>query len=253
MTSASQTLALFGAGLLGGALNAVAGGGSLVTFPALLAAGVPPVPANATNTLASLPGYLTSLWAYRGALGAHRALLGRIALVSLLGGLLGAGLLIVLPAEAFSGAVPWLLLVATLLFGFGPWLTRAARRARLPEGVHDGLQFAVAVYGGFFNAGLGILSLGALAARGLTDISAMNGLKMVVSSLVSVAAVAAFLLGGLIAWEAGLAVIAGTALGGYGMARLALRLPMDLLRSAILVYAAGLTAYWFWRVHGPPG
>ncbi|MCP5433412.1 MAG: sulfite exporter TauE/SafE family protein [Alphaproteobacteria bacterium] len=248
--SLGEAAGLVLAGLLGGALNAVAGGGSLVTFPALLATGLPPVTANATNTFSALPGYLASLWAYRRELARHRALVGRTVALSAAGGLAGAALLLVLPAEAFRALIPWLLLAATLLFGLGPRLTRALKGRTGPEAVHDGALLAVASYGGFFNAGLGILVLGALSLRGLSDVNEMNALKMLVSSAVAIAAALLFLGGGVLAFAPGLAVVAGTVIGGFLAARLARRLPQGALRAGILAYAAGLTAYWFWRVAG---
>lgn len=247
----AEILLLFAAGLLGGALNAVAGGGSFVTFPALLSVGVPAVPANATNTLAALPGYLTSLWAYRAELARRRALVARILLYSFAGGLIGAALLLSLPAELFRQMIPWLLAFATLAFAAGPTIS-ARLAAGQPDalGVHPVGHLLVAAYGGFFNAGLGILILGLLRLEGHEDVNEMNALKMLTSSAVAAIAVIAFFVGGLIAWTPGLAVVAGTAAGGYGAARLARHLPQHVLRDGIIIYAAALTLYWYWRIYG---
>ena len=184
---------LFLAGLLGGFLNSVAGGGSFVTFPALLLVGLPPVSANATNTFASCSGYLSGAYAFRSDLDRHRRELPRLLLVSLLGGLIGAWLLLRTPESVFRDAIPWLLLFATVLFAFGgrlnQWLARLGSVHRhaslLGRLLLLALLLAVSVYGGFFNAGLGIIILSYLALAGYTDLNAMNGIKLLVSSAVS--------------------------------------------------------------------
>ncbi|MGC9449057.1 sulfite exporter TauE/SafE family protein [Cereibacter johrii] len=237
-------------GLLAGALNAVAGGGTFLSFPALVWLGVPPVMANATATLTAMPGYVGSAWAFRrelqaeGALGL-RAILG----VSALGGLVGAGLLLVTPGEAFTGIVPWLLLAATLLFAAGPRLL-AAIRARGQGGVGPlpaALALcAVAVYGGYFNGGLGIMLLAVLGLVGFTDLHAMNGLKNLLSALLSVISVATFASAGLIAWDKALVLATATAVGGYAGAHLARRIRRTgPLRLAIVAVGAAMTVAFF--------
>lgn len=249
-----ELLFLFGAGLLGGAINAAAGGGSLLIFPALLAVGVPPVAANATNTFACWPGYMASTWSYRRPLLRHRAGLPLFAALSLAGGLLGAFLLVVTPDATFAKIVPWLLLAATVTFAYGPritvWLRARGHHADARPASFAGLHLAIAAYGGFFNGGLGIITLAYLALAGHEDINEMNALKMVFASLVAAIAVIAFVSSGLIAWVPGVAVVAGSVAGGWLGAEAAQRVPQQLLRRGVIVYAAGLSAYFFWNVYG---
>jgi hypothetical protein len=242
------------AGVMGGALNAAAGGGSLITFPALMAVGIPPVAANATNTFASWPGYVASAWSYRRHLAGHRQSLLRFSLLSLVGGLAGALLLVSTPDGVFEAAVPWLMGLATAAFAWGgkitAWLSERGHGAEARPLSYAGLHVGIAGYGGFFNGGLGIVILAYLALAGHDDINEMNALKTVFSSLVAAIAVVAFLAGGLIAWVPGSAVVAGTVAGGWLGAEVAQRIPQQLLRRGVIVYAAGLTAYFFWTVYG---
>jgi uncharacterized membrane protein YfcA len=196
------------AGLLGGAVNSLAGGGSFIVFPALLVAGVPPVLANASNTYAALPGYASGTIGYWSAMQAHKDKLVTYGLVAALFGYVGAELLLVVSDEQFSKVVPWLMAFAVTLFVFGNRINAALRaRSGQRRGIKAlgavlllGLLAAVCVYGGFFNAGLGILLLAFLAMAGMTDIHAMNGLKLYISSIVAVVAVARFALIGTIDW-----------------------------------------------------
>ena len=207
------------AGFAAGALNAVAGGGTFLALPALLHLGVPPVVANATTTIAALPGYGASAWALRGSLRAEGSLSLRAILLASGGGcLVGAGLLLVTPDAFFSGLVPWLLLLATGLFAVGPVLMARLRRggAGTVGPVVSGAVIAVvSVYGGYFNGGLGILLLAAFGLIGFSDMQAMNALKCALSALLSVVAAGAFVLGGVIAWDYAAPMAAGTALGGF--------------------------------------
>lgn len=245
---------LFLAGLLGGFLNAVAGGGSFVTFPALLLAGVPPVSANATNTFASCSGYLSGAYAFRNDLARHRRELPRFLGVSLLGGVIGAWLLLRTPESVFREAIPWLMLFATLLFAFGGhlnrWLTGLGSLHRHASTLGRLLLLlfllAVSVYGGFFNAGLGIIILSYLALAGYADINAMNGIKLLVSSAVSLIAIALFVHDGAIAWREGSAVLLGTLIGGYAAARLSRRLPQGMVRGFVIVASIAVTAAFFY-------
>ncbi|HWH08335.1 MAG TPA: sulfite exporter TauE/SafE family protein, partial [Candidatus Thermoplasmatota archaeon] len=190
------------AALAAGALNAVAGGGSFFTFPALVLAGVPAVPANATSAVALWPASVASAAAFREDLKHPRRTLWVLGGVSLLGGLLGALLLLLTPERAFEGLVPWLLLVATLVFAFGPRLTAAlrARDLRLPLAGMALVQLLVATYGGYFGGGMGIMMLAAFAAMGMEDLNAMNGLKAILGVLLNGVAIAAFVAGGVVAW-----------------------------------------------------
>ncbi len=250
MPDPATILLLLVAAFVAGGLNAVAGGGSFLTLPALIAAGVPPVAANATGTVALLPGYVSGAWGFRHDLAPVEGT-GLVALsaVSLAGGLAGALLLLATPNDLFRAIVPWLLLAATALFAFGPWLASALRRT----GAHGrrpmlaGL-FVVSVYGGYFNGGLGILLLAHLALFGLTNLNAMNGLKNVLSAVLTAIAVAAYALGGAVHWtEAGIMTLAAIA-GGYAGARLARRIPAPVLRAAIVL--TGLTMAVLFLIKG---
>lgn len=244
---------LFLAGVLGGVLNSIAGGGSFVTFPALLFVGVPPVSANATNTFASCSGYLSGAYAFRKELVAHRRQLPAVMVVSLLGGSIGAWLLLRTPESLFREAIPWLLLFATLLFISGGWLNQALKglvgRHRHASAIGRGLLWwlllGICIYGGFFNAGLGIIILSYLALAGYSDIHAMNGLKLLVSSAVSLIAIGLFIIDGAIAWYEGSAVLLGTLLGGYLAAHYSRGLPQHLVRGFVIVAGITMTGYFF--------
>ncbi|WP_417273826.1 sulfite exporter TauE/SafE family protein [Celeribacter halophilus] len=209
------------AGLLGGALNAVAGGGTFLTLPALIFVGVPAVSANATATLSALPGYLGSVWAYRHDLHTTQNMpAGRMIALSALGGVLGALLLLVTPNDTFLIAVPALMALATLLFAGGPRLVkRLFSRAMLgPIGAALALLL-VSIYGGYFNGGLGIMLLAVLGLIGFTDLHAMNGLKNALSVLLSLVSAVTYIVAGVIDWRfaavLALAMIAGGLFGAH--------------------------------------
>lgn len=254
-------LLLLAAGLIGGALNSLAGGGSFIVFPALLLAGIPPVIANATNTYAALPGYMSGAWGYWADLMKHRHLLLVYAAVALVFGYAGAELLLHVSDALFDRLVPWLMLFAVALFAFGgainAWVRRRAgtgRGRRLAGAVLLlGLLAALCVYGGFFNAGFGILLLAFLALAGFSDIHAMNGLKLWVSSIVAVVAVARFALAGSIEWYFGSIALVGVVTGAYVAARLAHRIPQRVIRVLVIVYGVVLTGWFFWQAYGPAG
>ncbi|UTW02999.1 sulfite exporter TauE/SafE family protein [Amphritea atlantica] len=248
---------LFIAGLLGGVLNSIAGGGSFITFPALLLAGVPPISANATNTFASCSGYISGTWAFRKELQEIKGQLPRFILISLIGGISGAWLLLQTPESDFETAVPWLLLFATLLFIFGGQLNRSLRQLSTKHrhassagaGLLTLLLLGVCLYGGFFNAGLGIIALSYLALAGFTDINRMNGLKLLISTFVSLIAIAMFIYDDVIAWYEGSMVLAGTVVGGYMAAHLSRSLPQQLIRNFVIVASIGITLYFFYDVY----
>jgi uncharacterized membrane protein YfcA len=251
-------LLLLAAGFLGGALNSLAGGGSFIVFPALLAAGVPPVLANASNTYAALPGYVSGVVGYWPHMRAERGRLLAFTVVALVFGYAGAELLLHVSDAQFERAVPWLMLFAVVLFAVGGRLntvfrgiSRGGNGSRVAAGLGLLLLLGlVCLYGGFFNAGLGILLLAVLALGGLTDIHAMNGLKLWVSWVVALIAVIRFALGGSIDWTLGSVALIGVTIGGYVAARFAQRIPQGLLRTLILIYGAGLTAWFFWDTYG---
>jgi uncharacterized membrane protein YfcA len=247
VTPASHAL-LFLAAAAGGAVNSVAGGGSFIAFPALLFAGVAPVAANATNTIALWPGTVASTFAYRRELREVRRELLPLAAASVAGGLAGSLLLLGTSDRTFVRLIPWLLLFATLLFTFGGRIPRkAGDEARGGLWVAAGAQLVVSVYGGYFGGGQGIMVLAILSVLGMTDIHRMNALKTLLSSLVNGVAVAAFIVAGAVAWSPGVVMIGGGVAGGYAGAALARRVDPKRVRWLVLVIAWGMTAFFFVR------
>lgn len=244
---------LFAAGFVGGVLNSIAGGGSFITFPALIFVGVAPISANATNTFASFAGYLSGSYAFREDLTKCKQALPRLVLLSLIGGITGAWLLLQTSEAVFRGSIPWLLLFATLLFAFGGRINASLKRLtaehRYATGVGGFLLsvmlLAVCVYGGFFNAGLGIIVLSYLALAGYSDINQMNGIKLLVSAVVSFIAILVFILDDLIAWQQGILVLVGAMLGGYMAAKISKRFSQQYIRYFVLVASSLITTYFF--------
>ncbi len=249
--TAAHWLLLVTAAFGAGALNAIAGGGSFLTFPALVFTGLPPIVANATSAVAVSPGYLGSTLGFRSELATlPRERLVREGAVCAIGGVLGALLLLVTPAKVFSLAVPWLLLFATVLFALGPRLV-AARAARGAGAVHPTAQalglFAVAVYGGYFNGGLGILLMALYTLTGERQVHTANALKNLNSLLLSLLSVAAFTWAGAIAWPQALVMMVAATLGGFAGARLARRLPAAGVRAVVVVTGLVMAGAFFWR------
>lgn len=244
---------LFVAGALGGALNSVAGGGSFIAFPALLFTGVPPIPANATNTIALWTGATASGGAYRKRLDVPRRVLIPLLAASLIGGVAGAFLLLKTPAHTFMRVLPWLTLGATLLFAFGKKIAGGRKSVIEHESTNIALagatffQFCVGVYGGYFGGGMGIVMLAMLAALGMTDIHAMNALKSVMGSVINGVAVVTFVIARAIYWRHGIVMILGAIAGGYLGAHYAMKMPQVWIRWFVVVVGAGMTAYFFWK------
>jgi uncharacterized membrane protein YfcA len=252
------TLLLFVAALVGGALNAVAGGGSFLTLPALLSAGVGPVSANATSTLAMWPGSLASALAYRREIVTARQWLVRLGIVSLIGGLLGGWLLIRTSDTRFLQLLPWLMLAAAIIFTIGGRLPARGRGGpekaitRAPEHPRPSLwmllfQFVVATYGGYFGGGMGIMMLASFSLVGMTEIHEMNGIKAVLAVFINGVALIEFIASGTIAWTAGIVMVAGGILGGYSGAFLARRVNPPVVRAFVIAVAWTMTAYFFLR------
>jgi uncharacterized membrane protein YfcA len=246
-----QTAALlFVAAALGGAVNAVAGGGSFIAFPALLFAGVPPVAANATNTIALWPGTVASAVAYRRELRDARRELVPLGLAGLVGGLAGSILLLRTAERTFVLLIPWLMLFATTLFAFGGAITRRLTRgASASLGLAAVAQLSISVYGGYFGGGMGIMTLAVLSLVGMTDIHRMNALKTVLASLVNGVAAIAFVIAGAARWAPGVVMIAGASIGGYAGAAIARRIDPKRVRELVLVVAWGMTGYFFLRTY----
>jgi uncharacterized membrane protein YfcA len=246
---------LFFAGVLGGALNAVAGGGSFIAFPALLFSGVPPIPANATNTVALWVGVTASGGAYRKHLNISRRILIPLIATSVLGGLAGAFLLLQTPAHTFLRVLPWLLLGATLLFAFGRRVTGRFSGGLEREASAMALSVAclfellVAVYGGYFGGGVGIMNLAMLAALGMTNIHAMNALKSVLGAVINGVAVVTFIAARAVYWREGSVTTLGAIVGGYFGAHYAQKLPQSWIRTFVILVGAAMTIYFFIRAY----
>jgi uncharacterized membrane protein YfcA len=237
--------ALLAASAVGaGLVNAVAGGGTLLTFPALLAAGVPAVAANATNTVAVFPGQLASSFAYRGHIAEERHRAITLAVPSLVGGLLGSILLLALPEKVFEEAVPWLILFACVLLALQGQLKRllVARGAASHPAALWVIQLLIAVYGGYFGAGIGILMLAAMGVLVPSSIQHANALKVLLSLLINAIAAVYFAVAGAVLWPEAVLMAAAAIAGGFMGARLAQRLPPAGMRGfavAVGLYAAG--------------
>jgi uncharacterized membrane protein YfcA len=243
--------------LLAGAINSVAGGGSFLTFPALMFCGVSPVRANATNTVAVWFGSLASVGAYRRQLGGQRRALGTLLTTSLIGGLIGALLLLKTPDATFKLLLPWLMLTATLIFIFGRYLTEWLRskvhlditqpQNMVPFVVGCVLQLVIAIYGGFFGGGIGILMLALLTLLGYEKIHTMNALKTVLATTVNGIAVVAFLIARIVDWPQALVMIVGSIIGGYYGAVIAQKVSGGLIRGLVMAVGIGMTIYFFVR------
>ena len=243
-------LLLLVSGFLGGMLNAVAGGGTFITFPALVFTSVPVVAANATTTVAALPGYLAAALGFRDEITRiPRDIILRLTLWTFAGGAVGSALLLVSSNETFAAIVPFLLLAATLIFLAGPRLRAWASRFRGGVTAFGAASLLpVAIYGGYFNGGLGIVLLALFSLWGMTDIHTMNGLKTWLSFALAVISFAIFAAGGQVAWWPCLVMSLGTVAGGLGGAPVARRIPVPVLRGLIAVVGFGMTALFFWRL-----
>ncbi|TXT38734.1 MAG: Sulfite exporter TauE/SafE [Comamonadaceae bacterium] len=248
----ASNLLLAAAAFAAGVLNAIAGGGSFLTLPALIFTGVPPIMANATSALAVSPGYLGSTLGFRPELRAiPMTRLRREMVISALGGVAGALLLLVTPAKVFSGIVPWLLLFATVLFAAGPAIARRAASAahgdsHLDRWREPGLLLAC-IYGGYFNGGLGILLMALYSATGESRIHSANALKNLNSLVLSWLSVAAFVLAGVIAWREGVLMMLAATAGGFYGARWSKRLPAQWVRRGVIGTGLVMSAVFFVR------
>lgn len=256
--SSSEIALLFSAAVVGGAVNSVAGGGGFIAFPALLFTGMPPVNANATNTIALWPGTLASSWAYRKTLNREllKSLLPLI-VITFCGSILGAVLLLRTPQTTFLKMVPWLLLGATLLFTFGGRVTSWVKQRHSLQGPSRItvigvalVQLCVAVYIGYFGAGVGFVMLALLTIMGIENIHSMNGMKTVLATCGNGVAIVMFVLAHAVIWPQALLMIGGAALGGYGGAHYAQKLDQKIVRFIVIALGATMTAYFFWRTRG---
>ena len=253
--SATEILGLMIAAAAGGAINAVAGGGTLVTFPALLLFGTPPIIANATSTLALVIGTSGGIYGYRRHLDPIKPWLWRFAPVSAIGGLIGAVLLTCTSNKTFSKLVPFLILFATVLFlvqgtlrRFANVYTPASREGKHPAvGGAILFQLAVAIYGGYFGAGIGILMLASLGFIGLSNIHEMNTLKTILASLINLVAAVWFILAGLVHWPKAGVMTAGALLGYFLGSHYAQRIPQQRVRQLITLIGFLISAVTFYK------
>jgi uncharacterized membrane protein YfcA len=237
--------AAFGAGVM----NAIAGGGSLLTFPALVFTGVPSVVANASSTVALFPGALASAWGYRNDFTGFEGVSFRaILIVSFVGGAVGALLLLSTPERTFDVIVPWLLLAATLVFIFGPGIAQGRHQLLqvrpLPFFV---IHFFLGIYTGYFGGALGLITLAVWSLFGLTDLKAMNPNKILLGGLTNTAAVICFVIAGKVWWTESLVMLAGAVAGGYAGARFGRTLNPRIVRGVVIAISVLATIVFFLR------
>lgn len=252
-------LLVAGGAFLAGGMNALAGGGTFFSFPALLAAGVPPVTANASNTVALWPASLSSAWVYRHELGKHRDWVVALTIVATIGGVAGGLLLLAISNKAFTQLIPWLLLLATVLFAFSKQISGFVVKTKARFGIHQtddqphskaGLffQFLVTVYGGFFGAGQGILTLAALAIQGIENIQELNALKNWISAVTYTVSALTFIIAGAINWPYTLVMVTTASLGGFAGAHVARYLPALWLKRLVIGVGSVMTIIYFFKV-----
>ncbi|GER85773.1 UPF0721 transmembrane protein [Thermogemmatispora aurantia] len=284
-----QAILLFLAAVLGGMLNSVAGGGSFIGFPALIFTGVPSINANATNTVALWPGVVASAGAYRHELARQpRALMLVLGGTSLIGGILGALLLLRTPQQTFTLLIPPLLLIATVLFAVSPRLTALLRKRRAAAALSAAtasmtateestlssaaptartlawsveklsplklvsvsfFQLLIATYGGYFGGGIGILMLATLGMMGMENIHEMNGLKTLLAGLINGVAVITFALAGAVFWPQALLMVVGAVIGGYGGAYYARKIDQRWVRLFVTLVGVTMTLYFFINIY----
>jgi uncharacterized membrane protein YfcA len=239
------TVLLFLVAVLGGALNAVAGGGSFLLLPALLYAGVTPVAANATCTLAMWPASVVSGVAYRRDITEASASWLVLGAASMLGALVGAQLLIRTSDTSFLRLLPWLMLLAATTFTVGSRVGIGSRRQNVAFVLV--MLFVISIYGGYFGGGMGIMILAAMAIAGMKDIHEMNGLKSVLTSTINAVALATFIINRTVVWRPGLVMIAGGIAGGYFAASGARKVHPQRVRLLVIAIGWTMTAYFFLR------
>jgi uncharacterized membrane protein YfcA len=256
----TQALILVAASFGAGVMNAMAGGGTILTFPSLIFLGLPSIAANATSTVGLLPAAMTSLYGYLDEVREQRQWLRTLFLPSLIGGAIGSVLLLRTPEKTFAILAPLLILFATVLFIVQGLLARSAagKEMETPPAVRDGpsqgrwtlaivLQLAVAIYGGYFGAGIGILMLSLLGFLGLSNIHAANGIKNFFGFCINFVAAGYFMLRGAVVWPVALVIVCGSAFGGYAGARFAKRIGKEKARVAVVVIGLVVTAILFWQ------
>lgn len=240
---------LIGAGVSAGLINSVAGGGSFLTFPALVFLGVPSVIANATSTVALFPGVFASTWAYRHDFERFEKIALKPAIaVSIAGGIAGALLLLFTAQRTFDAVIPWILLIATIALAAGPKVSRMLNnRVRLGSRTLILLQFLVAIYGGYFGGAVGIIMLAVWSMAGLNDVHAMNAGRTLLGGVMNAAAVVCFVIAGKVWWLQAMLLLVAAVAGGYAGARIAKRVNPVLIRIIIISVSATVTVAFFAR------
>ena len=243
-----DAILLFLAGFVSGAVNAVAGGGTFITFGAMTLVGVPPIVANATSSVTQFPGYITSTLAYLDDIRHfwRQALL--LCVISAFGALAGSLILLALSNPSFRVLVPWLLIAATTLFAAGPWLKPEAgpeHQASVGSLTGSLAQFATSVYGGFFGAGMGVMMLATLGLTQAGDYHRLNALKNMLAVVIAAIAILVFVSGGVVAWPQAIIMIPGGALGGYAGVWIAKRVPQSVVRGFVVAVGLFLAFYYF--------
>lgn len=257
MPDALAALLLLSAGLLAGLSNSIAGGGTFFSFPAFLAVGLPPVVANASNALAVWPANIVAAISYRKELADTRTSFKGSIVIALVGGASGAALLALVGNEAFSRSIPFLILFATLLFAFGQplsgWLfPPASASAPMHPGAFARVcEFSIALYGGFFGAGLGIMLMAGLLMLGVHDLQRNNALKNLLGAVITSTAVIVFIALDLVSWPHTLIAFAGATIGGMVGARIAQVLSPVWLIRVVTTVGLLLSVYYFVRYYGP--
>jgi uncharacterized protein len=252
----SQAIFLFFAAVIAGTLNSIAGGGSFVSFPALMFTGVPGVEANATNTVAVWPGLAATVFTYLKRLHVPARLLLPLLVTSVTGGFAGALLLIKTPQRTFEHLVPWLLLGGTLLFAYGPRIrsifgksgtatTDLHNTSWLALSAASLLQLLVGTYGGYFGGGIGFVMMGMMAALGMTDIHNMNALRTLLAATINIVAVGTFIVAGAVLWPQCLVMIIGAMAGGWSGGHYAQKADPKKLRYVVILTGLAMTVYFF--------
>jgi uncharacterized protein len=248
MSFVASYLLLIIVALGAGLMNSVAGGGSFLTFPALVFTGVPSIIANATSTVALFPGVLASAWAYRKDFSALKIPARPAVVVSIAGGITGAMLLLVSSQKTFDAIIPWLLLFATIAFAIGPRVTTLLwRKSWIGDKTLIVFQFLLGVYGGYFGGAVGIIMLAIWSLAGLRDIHAMNAGRTLLGGVMNAAAVVLFIIAGKIWWPQAMAMLVAAVIGGYVGARAARRLNPSILRTTIIFISVLVTIAFFRR------
>ncbi|MDB4839079.1 sulfite exporter TauE/SafE family protein [Amylibacter sp.] len=238
-----EVILLIFASFFAGIINSIAGGGSFLTFPALVFTGVPTIAANATSAVAVFPGYLSGALGFAKELReAPKSKFFLLIILSVLGGILGSLLLLITPSDVFSFVIPWLLGFATILFAFGNYISEWAEKTNGSGGIMGRIAtLVVCIYGGYFNGGLGIILLALFSALGMRDIHLMNGLKNMMSFALSAASVVTFAIAGIVFWQQAIIMMIAATIGGYFGVFVARKLSKNTIRSIIVIIGLIMT------------